>query len=720
MSSVLLLSVSGLLLSTVTGEQGSKHYFCGDTITGHQDPQSTVFDPETRRYEYEQMYFDVTIFEDCYDTVYLEACESDYDTWLYVYDEDGVELNQCDDCFHHGMNQHRCGNFWAGDLDIPTTNGRVPAGEYTFGLRGYNGQGGDFDMTVRCEPKRAECNANSPRHRMPWNRMNTGQRKKYIRGFQRLATKQPGEELSLMQKYTLTHLNTTEFNKHGTAAFFPWHRKFLHELETAFRDLGGPFSCFSMPYWDWTHPDAQELIINSGLGGDSLGLCMTGNSGFGEGDYEPYAGDCLVRDVQEDCYTFSTFEEIMDIIDSSHQYNEFWPRIESYPHGVPHVCIGGSGQFGNYASPDDPIFYLHHCFIDYLWALWQDCNDYDFAVGINMDKDVYYGDFDAEMRMAPVPVTGSSTAEDMMNICDLGVSYEKGDFWYNARVDACDNCNASRQDAINPDWFKDTLFITPKSPEERDPHDVVDVQEEIRDEIDAEVSLSHPELSKREHHEMVNRLWAKRICEMNEYPPNTICAPPGPAFTGCSGMPMNKDTNDIDISYSAMQSQPGLSGCMIRTRALFYGWAKENNDLIRLCAGCYDPFCDRSMVDGERCLELSCRRDRVEPVIEPPADSLPSAPMTAATSTSTNSNSDSYSKRMKNYLHHVMTAKISVSVVAVVAVALLGVLLGVYFYRQMYQRFYSVEVTVEKYANVRSTDFETESTIKTNDDMGLV
>ena len=28
-------------------------------------------------------------------------------------------------------------------------------------------------------------------------------------------------------------------------------------------------------------------------------------------------------------------------------------------------------------SPDDPIFYLHHSFIDYLWALWHDANDYD-------------------------------------------------------------------------------------------------------------------------------------------------------------------------------------------------------------------------------------------------------------------------------------------------------------------------------------------------------
>jgi tyrosinase len=26
---------------------------------------------------------------------------------------------------------------------------------------------------------------------------------------------------------------------------------------------------------------------------------------------------------------------------------------------------------GGFASPGDPVFYLHHCWIDMLWARWQ-------------------------------------------------------------------------------------------------------------------------------------------------------------------------------------------------------------------------------------------------------------------------------------------------------------------------------------------------------------
>ncbi|MDO8185479.1 tyrosinase family protein [Conexibacter sp. JD483] len=38
-------------------------------------------------------------------------------------------------------------------------------------------------------------------------------------------------------------------------------------------------------------------------------------------------------------------------------------------HNRTHVWVGGSMQYGT--SPNDPAFFLHHCNIDRLWALWQ-------------------------------------------------------------------------------------------------------------------------------------------------------------------------------------------------------------------------------------------------------------------------------------------------------------------------------------------------------------
>ena len=48
-------------------------------------------------------------------------------------------------------------------------------------------------------------------------------------------------------------------------------------------------------------------------------------------------------------------------------------------------------------SPDDPLFYLHHNFVDYVWGLWQDCNGYD-GVEHTSQSDMYWGDVETWLR----------------------------------------------------------------------------------------------------------------------------------------------------------------------------------------------------------------------------------------------------------------------------------------------------------------------------------
>jgi tyrosinase-like protein len=45
------------------------------------------------------------------------------------------------------------------------------------------------------------------------------------------------------------------------------------------------------------------------------------------------------------------------------------PRKEAESHNRVHVWVGGS--MAPNTSPNDPVFFLHHCNIDRLWALWQ-------------------------------------------------------------------------------------------------------------------------------------------------------------------------------------------------------------------------------------------------------------------------------------------------------------------------------------------------------------
>merc|ERR1712113_1100169 len=45
-------------------------------------------------------------------------------------------------------------------------------------------------------------------------------------------------------------------------------------------------------------------------------------------------------------------------------------------------------------SPDDPVFFLLHAYVDYQWALWQDCHDYDLVSEDKITLDIYGGTLD--------------------------------------------------------------------------------------------------------------------------------------------------------------------------------------------------------------------------------------------------------------------------------------------------------------------------------------
>ena len=130
--------------------------------------------------------------------------------------------------------------------------------------------------------------------------------------------------------------------------------------------------------------------MNSGIGDDSYGACQNSGSVFDEGLYFPQSpshtngfGDhCLIRNMAYESFAntggigscwFAPPDELMDLIGSTNEYDIFDGVLESGSgmHGSVHVCI--SGNMGTFYSPDDPASFLHHTFIDYIWALWQDC-----------------------------------------------------------------------------------------------------------------------------------------------------------------------------------------------------------------------------------------------------------------------------------------------------------------------------------------------------------
>ena len=189
---------------------------------------------------------------------------------------------------------------------------------------------------------------------------------------------------------------------HRGPAFLPWHREFIRQFEL---DLQLIDPTVSLPYWDWAS-DAEDPM-NAAIWADDL---MGGNGGEGNlvqsGPFAYDASDLdnswiivdsegrpaggLLRDFGVEVPSLPTqahIDEIQGITpydsadfnrnsDGYRAANEGrmalasgFPSTSSNTHNRVHEWISGSMMGGT--SPNDPIFFLHHCFVDKLWADWQ-------------------------------------------------------------------------------------------------------------------------------------------------------------------------------------------------------------------------------------------------------------------------------------------------------------------------------------------------------------
>lgn len=156
---------------------------------------------------------------------------------------------------------------------------------------------------------------------------------------------------------------------HWGSAFLPWHRHFLLRLEAAFAAAGHPG--VMVPFWDWTRSDSRSLDVEpwkSFFGGRN-------NTG---GQFDHWGYNRLSAPPAPDAQGFnmlpilrddaSDIRAIVPELDKP-TFQEFrsLERWGSHPPG--HVWTGGTMAGGR--SPADPLFWLHHCNIDRLWAIWQ-------------------------------------------------------------------------------------------------------------------------------------------------------------------------------------------------------------------------------------------------------------------------------------------------------------------------------------------------------------
>ncbi|KAJ3224250.1 hypothetical protein HK099_008706 [Clydaea vesicula] len=167
---------------------------------------------------------------------------------------------------------------------------------------------------------------------------------------------------------------------HFTPRFLPWHRIFLKEFEKLIQSRGGKY----VPYWDWSL-DSQRPWLSPVLSSEFFGSPNRETHIVDNGYFKNYTTTVSRSPIIHDyspvgpfnsdnqLTTFSHPQALLLLLNESSQFSEFSYDFEMGPHFFVHQGIGGSrGQFSMWQSPDDPLFFLHHSFVDYMFSRFQD------------------------------------------------------------------------------------------------------------------------------------------------------------------------------------------------------------------------------------------------------------------------------------------------------------------------------------------------------------
>jgi len=225
----------------------------------------------------------------------------------------------------------------------------------------------------------AAATCSNPRVRVEWDNMSNNDKQNFVNAIKCLLGKGPSGQFSQAKNryedLVALHQTLTP-NVHNNAKFLLWHRYYLWTFEDIMRSecgFSGP-----LPWFDesrYAGKFSQSSIFSSSwLGGIAVGgNCVTNGQfagltlhvgpGPGNGDH------CLSRngDASETALTGSS---MVSACNAKTDYADMAGCAEISAHAHGHNGIGGPMR-DVYASPGDPVFWLHHGFIDRNFRVWQ-------------------------------------------------------------------------------------------------------------------------------------------------------------------------------------------------------------------------------------------------------------------------------------------------------------------------------------------------------------
>jgi tyrosinase len=223
---------------------------------------------------------------------------------------------------------------------------------------------------------------------------------------------------------------------HGTPLFYPWHRVLLRQFELALQKAGHS-KTIALPYWDWQLTGTSNPFTSTFLGGDGDNAqgdrVTSGPFAFSHGKFpvriwDDATGDpALRREFGDDSTSFlpsaSQIAAGLAKTPYSPGPSSFERVSEGMLHNPVHRWVGGN--MADATSPNDPVFFLHHAFLDLLWERWKKQHPssapYLPATGS--------ADFDLNATLVfhasskPAPWTGTWKVKETLDPAGLGYTY---------------------------------------------------------------------------------------------------------------------------------------------------------------------------------------------------------------------------------------------------------------------------------------------------------
>lgn len=265
---------------------------------------------------------------------------------------------------------------------------------------------------------------NSPRTRPEWHSTSDDFKQKFVNSLKCLMNapskgNYPGSK-SRYEDFVQVH-QTVALNVHSqankfNAKFIVWHRAYLWAFEEALRGECGYTE--SLPWFDETKYAgrfSQSSIFSSKwFGAINLhGACVTDGQfarlslNVGPGSGNQY--HCLTRNGDA-TYTSYCNNDNVETCQVANDYQVFAQCEEGGIHAYGHIGTGGEmNDF--FASPNDPVFWLHHGMVDRHFRIWQndDGNRVNYVNGpgpdgktLTMDTPIYLNGLKPDLKIRDI------------------------------------------------------------------------------------------------------------------------------------------------------------------------------------------------------------------------------------------------------------------------------------------------------------------------------